>query len=391
MISAPLLALDPTDERPFRTPLLVDSPCFVWADAKRTVSSQGGDSLITTPAADASGVCSAVRATEAALGESFWAIALPFDRHRPSFIQRLPRVLETSAWHPLNGGRHPTTQLLRRGAPASRGAFEKRVLRALSALEEKDLQKVVLAQESYFDLPEKPDLVSLLSRLRFNFPGGTTYALRLSGKDAADEHWFVGCSPELLVEKWENRVRCVPLAGSRPRGETPEQDLGNERELLASEKDLREHRYLVDEIVEKLRSLNLRVVPQKGPETRATPSMWHLATPIEAEVRSSDTTVLELALALHPTAAVCGIPREKAASTIRQLEPFERGFYGGALGTMNRRGDGEFIVAIRGAELCGTSARVLSGAGIVIGSDAQAECRETEDKMKSILEALSSL
>jgi len=116
--------------------------------------------------------------------------------------------------------------------------------------------------------------------------------------------------------------------------------------------------------------------------------MWHLGSTIEGVLRDPDVTALELALAIHPTPAVCGTPFDEALDVIGQLEPFDRDFYSGAVGWTDARGDGEWHVAIRCAEICGTSARLFAGAGIVDGSDPAAEAAETSGKFTALLRAL---
>ncbi len=102
------------------------------------------------------------------------------------------------------------------------------------------------------------------------------------------------------------------------------------------------------------------------------------------------STSLDLAIALHPSAAVCGVPRSRALETIRQVEVVPRGFYAGALGAMNELGDGEWVITIRGAEFVGDRVHVFSGAGVVQGSSPESEFQETEDKKQTILQAIAA-
>jgi isochorismate synthase EntC len=114
----------------------------------------------------------------------------------------------------------------------------------------------------------------------------------------------------------------------------------------------------------------------------------HLATLITARLRDVDTSAVDLALALHPTPAVAGTPRAAALATISRLEPTPRDRDAGPCGWIDAEGDGEFVVALRGAQLDGDRARLHAGAGIVAGSRAEAEWAETQVKLEPMLRAL---
>ena len=116
--------------------------------------------------------------------------------------------------------------------------------------------------------------------------------------------------------------------------------------------------------------------------------MWHLATHVEGELRDPAVCSLELARALHPTPAICGVPTETANEVIQRLEPFDRGFYSGAIGWVDGRGDGRWMVTIRCAEIVGSRALLYAGAGIVAGSDPESEAAETSAKFIALLRAL---
>ena len=132
----------------------------------------------------------------------------------------------------------------------------------------------------------------------------------------------------------------------------------------------------------------LRAEPD--PCVTATSSLWHLSTRIEGQLHD-DVSALELACALHPTPAVCGLPRNAARDAIGRLEAFDRDYFTGAVGWMNGRGDGDWVVAIRCAELIdGGRVRVFAGAGIVTGSTPEGELRETGVKMQTALAALNA-
>jgi menaquinone-specific isochorismate synthase len=114
----------------------------------------------------------------------------------------------------------------------------------------------------------------------------------------------------------------------------------------------------------------------------------HLATPIRGRLHAPVPGALELARLLHPTPAVGGTPRPAALAAIRALEGFDRGRYAGPVGWVDARGDGEWAIALRGAELDGARARLVAGAGIVAGSEPDAEWAETQAKLEPMLRAL---
>ena len=105
-------------------------------------------------------------------------------------------------------------------------------------------------------------------------------------------------------------------------------------------------------------------------------------------LREPAPSALDLVAALHPTPAVCGTPREAARAAIAELEPFDRGCYAGPVGWVDARGDGEWAIALRCAELPGTTARLFAGAGIVADSDPEREFDETERKFRALLDSL---
>ncbi len=124
------------------------------------------------------------------------------------------------------------------------------------------------------------------------------------------------------------------------------------------------------------------------PELLGTANVWHLATPFRGRLHDPSVTALELVAALHPTPAVCGSPREAAREALEHLEPIERGGYAGPVGWMDANGDGEWAIALRCAEITGSTARLYAGAGIVADSEPEAELDETERKFWALLDAL---
>jgi isochorismate synthase len=199
---------------------------------------------------------------------------------------------------------------------------------------------------------------------------------------------LLGASPELLVSRSKLHVVANPLAGSAPRSVEPVEDQYRGGALLASQKDQREHAFVVEAVVEALRPLCVDLRVPKEPSLLGTAKMWHLSTEIHGRLRDPETCSLRLATALHPTPAVCGTPREQAMGAIRELEGFNREFYAGFVGWSDATGDGEWVVTIRCGDVEDRRIRIFAGAGIVDASHPENELDETSAKLNTVLSAL---
>jgi isochorismate synthase len=199
----------------------------------------------------------------------------------------------------------------------------------------------------------------------------------------------VGASPELLVARDGDRVTCRPFAGSAPRAADPDRDAAAGAALAASAKDRHEHQLVIDFMADALRPLCSELIIAPAPELSRTTALWHLSTPISGRIRDKSTTAIDLALALHPTPAVGGVPTKAASELIEELEG-DRGFYAGAVGWCDARGDGRWVVSLRCAQLAADrrSALAHAGGGIVAESDPDDEVAETTTKFVTILTAL---
>jgi menaquinone-specific isochorismate synthase len=222
----------------------------------------------------------------------------------------------------------------------------------------------------------------MLNGLRQRFPDCYAFSFA-NGRGQS----FIGASPERLVRASKGVLETEALAGSIRRGAGASEDAALAAALLASEKDLREHRDVLDDIVARLTPLGLALEHAAKPQLRRLANVQHLDTPVRA-VLPEAVRLLDVLAALHPTPAVGGSPREAAMARIRELEGFPRGLYAGALGWLNARGGGEFFVGIRSALVDGAKARVYAGAGIVAGSAPEKEFAETELKFKAMLDAV---
>jgi len=256
----------------------------------------------------------------------------------------------------------------------TRATWGAAVTAALDAIHRGELEKVVLARAVEV-VADRPFLRrEVLARLRAQQPGCCVY-----GDDT-----FVGATPELLVRRTGAAVTSRPMAGSA----SADDPVGLER-LAASAKDAREHRPVVDAVVATLAPWCLDLDADDEPVVASFATIAHLSSRVAGTLRDPAPDALALARALHPTPAVGGVPRGPALDVIRRLEDSPRGRYAGPVGWVDTRGDGEWGVALRSATIHGATATLHAGAGIVDGSVASAEWRETEAKLAPMLRALT--
>jgi menaquinone-specific isochorismate synthase len=246
----------------------------------------------------------------------------------------------------------------------------------------RELQKIVLARQSTltFDRPLSPWV--LLDQLQAGSDGCYLFGMQTEPGTA-----FVGSSPEQLYRRDGVRLRTEAVAGTRPRGGTTEEDNRLAEALRTSEKDAREHRVVLEGIIEALTRLDIRYKHEPTPSVRSLSRVHHLTCPIIGKLPES-TTDRDLITALHPTPAVGGYPKASALAQIRLLEPFDRGWYAGPIGWIGSTG-AEFAVGIRSALIDQTSLHLFAGAGIVPGSDPESEWREVDTKMSRFIAAVA--
>jgi isochorismate synthase len=223
----------------------------------------------------------------------------------------------------------------------------------------------------------------VLDRLRDGYPECFVFSMR-SG-DAV----FLGASPELLVGLADGHVHSLGLAGSTPRGATPEEDERFGAALMASAKDRIEHETVVRAIRERLEGATDSVRAPNQPQLRRFHNIQHLATDISGQARPG-VHILDLVQRVHPTPAVCGWPSDRAREVIAEHESFDRGWYAGPVGWVDGQGDGEFAVALRSALLSGDRAWLFAGNGIMGDSDPESELAEVQLKFRPLAEALGA-
>jgi menaquinone-specific isochorismate synthase len=241
------------------------------------------------------------------------------------------------------------------------------------------LAKVVLSRDVCGTADAPIDMPGLLRELGGRFPECYTFLCAN----------LIGATPELLVRRHADRVESLVLAGSIPRGRHAAEDDAVRAALRTSAKDAAEHRFAVESVRKSLAPFCRDLTAPAEPELLTLANIHHLATPIAGRP-DAEISALRLAAALHPSAAVCGVPTDSALELIRELECRDRGRYTGPVGWMDARGDGEWGIALRCAEVDGRRVRVSAGAGIVAGSDPVSELAETDAKMRAMLGALAA-
>ena len=259
-----------------------------------------------------------------------------------------------------------------------RDQFAELVDRAVALIEQGALEKVVLARDLTGAIEPDFDLRPTLNRLLKRYPSCWVYSV----------DGMFGASPELLVRVSHSQVSARVLAGTAARGTDPSVDLAISKALAESHKNLAEHEFAVRSLVNALEPFCDHVDADTEPFSLQLPNLWHLASDVHAVLKSQHS-VLDLASALHPTAAVAGTPRLEALKLIGRLEPFDRGRYAGPVGWIGADGDGEWVIALRGAQIDGRQITAFAGCGVVSESDGQSELTETDLKFQPILGALS--
>ena len=315
----------------------------------------------------------------------------------------------------------PRPGILTRRRTTTPEAWREVVTTATNRIAAGTLQKVVLAQALEVDLAADLAVCDVLDRLGDHYPNCTRFLVEpnaMGGErddDAGDEtdsattenqpddnttqnggsppggaaqSAFFGATPERLVSLRGRTVATDALAGTTGRGETPAEDEWLARELMADAKNTHEHDLVADTIGEQLAPFAASVsVGERGIRRLAT--VQHLHTPITAEL-AADTHVLSLVEALHPTPAVGGLPPERALETIRETEPFDRGWYAAPIGWIDAAGNGTFAVGLRSAVATRRRATLFAGVGIVADSDPDREWDEVELKFRPMLDELES-
>jgi anthranilate synthase component 1 len=247
----------------------------------------------------------------------------------------------------------------------TRERYHEVVKRAKEYIEAGDVFQVVPSQR--LTLPLRTDPFLIYRWLRATNPSPYLFFLR------CDDHLVLGSSPEILVRLEGRDIILRPIAGTRPRGGTPEEDRAQERDLLADPKERAEHLMLVD--------LGRNDVGRVAIERYS--HVMHIVSNVRGRLRYGLDAV-DLLRATFPAGTLTGAPKIRAMEIIEELEPVRRGVYGGAVGYIDYRGDMDVCIAIRTVLIKDGNIYLQAGGGVVADSDPEAEYLETLDKARAI-------
>ncbi|MCR4337640.1 MAG: isochorismate synthase [Candidatus Omnitrophica bacterium] len=254
--------------------------------------------------------------------------------------------------------------------------WEDNVRQAIEKFDD-NFKKVVLARRSRICFDENPDPFDLMKALQIH--AGSCFHFLFQKEGAT----FLGASPERLYRREKDNLFTEAIAGTRPRGETPQQDKQLIENLKKAQKDLYEQKLVADMIQQNLQECCTKIEKEKLASVLSLQTGHHLISRFEGRLKQN-THDQELLRRLHPTPAVAGWPKSQALEIIRSMEPFSRGWYAGPIGYLGQESS-EFAVAIRSGLLYKNELYLYAGAGIVPGSDPQGEWDEVEQKLRLFL------
>ena len=264
----------------------------------------------------------------------------------------------------------------------TREGFEDAVCRAQDYIRAGDIFQVVLSQR--LSVPFRARPVDVYRALRSLNPSPYMYFIDLGATQ------IVGSSPEILVRQQHGKVVLRPIAGTRPRGATPEQDLALEQELLADPKERAEHLMLIDlgrNDVGRVSTVGSVTLSESFSIERYSHVM-HIVSQVEGDLRPG-LNYMDVLKAAFPAGTVSGAPKIRALEVIRELEPVKRNIYAGAIGYIGWWGDADTAIAIRTAVIQDGRLHVQAGAGIVHDSDPATEWEETMNKGRALFRAVA--
>jgi menaquinone-specific isochorismate synthase len=284
------------------------------------------------------------------------------------------------ALEPMEAPREPTGVSFADGA-LNGEQWMSVVADAVARISSADLEKVVLARDLIARADEPIDVRWPLRRLTETYPMCWTF--HVDG--------MFGATPEMLVRRERGLVTSRVLAGTIRRTGDDERDLALAATLARSSKDLEEHEYAVRSVADALEPHCSSMNVPEAPFVLHLPNVMHLATDVAGVVHDAATvSSLQLAEALHPSAAVGGTPTPVATALIAEIEGMDRDRYAGPVGWMDTTGDGEWGIALRSARLAGDTVRLFAGCGIVADSDPEAELAEAQAKFVPVRDALTA-
>ncbi|CAB4549536.1 unannotated protein [freshwater metagenome] len=267
----------------------------------------------------------------------------------------------------------------------SEAAWRDQVALAINAIKSEELEKVVLARDVKASSTTAIDARQLIKRLEIEYP--STWLFLVDG--------LVGATPELLVRLSKSLVTSRVLAGTIRKTGDEDRDLSLAASLAKSSKDLEEHEYAVRSVADALAPFCSSTNVPESPFVLHLSNVMHLATDVTGVLNNSakPTDIFTLISELHPSAAVCGTPTDKARKLINDLEQMNRGRYAGPVGWIDANGDGEIAIALRCGQLSNDQKeiQIFAGCGIVAGSDPEKEFAESQAKLMPMRTALETL
>ncbi|BDR15164.1 isochorismate synthase [Vibrio sp. STUT-A11] len=306
---------------------------------------------------------------------------VPFDENTPTqfCIPETLYVSSSTRGHNNDKGVPQTAKVV---SPPTGDEYKNGVSHLLELFNTTELSKVVLSRSVKITTNENINPCSLLRNLLSINTNGYTFCSQIS-----EASKLMGASPELLLSKKGSHVASNPLAGSRPKSSCEIENKTAYASLLDTQKDLNEHSFVVEEVEKVLGQYCHNLYTPMVPSVIETETMLHLSTLLQGQADDPNISSLKIAADLHPTPAVCGFPRQTAYAAIKEIEKFERGYFTGMVGWCDARGNGEWVVTIRCAEVSQRAMSLYAGAGIVHESSPQSELDETGAKMNTILHA----
>lgn len=264
--------------------------------------------------------------------------------------------------------------------------FESGVRACQQSIYDGDAFQIVLSTRT--DIPISVEPIEIYRALRTVNPSPYMYCFTLPAGDGEYFH-VVGSSPETLVKVSGGRAWSFPIAGSRPRGINPAEDLALEAELLADEKEIAEHIMLVDLARNDLSKVcdPATVNVETLMEVKRFSHIMHVSSTVTGRVED-DVNRMDILSAVFPAGTLSGAPKPKAIEIIETREPIPRGIYGGVVGYFDLSGDADFAIAIRTAVIRRSVASIQAGAGIVADSQPTREWEETQNKAAAMVRAI---
>jgi menaquinone-specific isochorismate synthase len=272
-------------------------------------------------------------------------------------------------------------EVLSRVDRPDRSKWKENIAQVTETLRSEDIKKVVLSRRSTFQMSQTVDPIALLKQVSNNSVNTYNFCFQLDEANA-----FAGCSPECLYKKDHNTIYTEAIAGTCLTGKTKTQQQHFQKDMLSSDKEIEEHRYVFDDVNADLNKICSRVSVLDQRDIISLKYVQHFCSRFEG-IEKENINTQKIIETLHPTAAVNGYPKHAAKDQIRKYESFSRGWYAGPVGWIGKD-SAEFAVAIRSGLIQKKEISLFAGAGIVKSSDPASEWDELENKLKPFLKVI---